>query len=113
MAQTNLSTLSLEELGRLDAAIAGELAARADRSLTIRTSDGEYVQSPPAGGALLHIYFCTDPTASIDWYPSVNAARAALAALGKARHRAVDGDYLDLTVAGCHPSYAKIVQSTK
>jgi hypothetical protein len=104
----NLSALSLEELTQLDAAIAGELSVRSGTSLTIRTSDGEYVQSPPAGGAFLHIYFCTDQSESIDWYPSVDAARAALVRLGKAHHRACEGDYLNLSTAGCYPSWAQI-----
>lgn len=104
----NLENITIEQLSELETAIDAERARRAGSGLAIRTDAGEEVRDPPPGGALLTMYFCTDRSESIDWYPTVDAAMAALSRLARAHGRKVDGHFVDLTVPGCYQSYARV-----
>jgi hypothetical protein len=106
----DLSHMTLDELDELETEIAAERTRRAGESLVVCTSDGVDVHTIPDGGALLEVRFCTDRSASLEWFPTIGAARAALAALARAHGRVVDNyDSVDLTAPGCFESWARIL----
>jgi hypothetical protein len=102
-----LSVADAEELRMLRVAIDGELARRAGTGLVV-TEGGRYVADVPPGGAMLHVSWCTSDGPDETWFPSVDAARAALVRLADESHRAVSvvGLSVDLTPQGCVESSA-------
>jgi hypothetical protein len=64
------------------------------------------VHEAPTDGWFLDVYYCncTDRGVTTEWYPTEEAARAALQCLAVARHRVVEENYLDLTISGCYES---------
>jgi hypothetical protein len=105
-----LTQLSLDELTKLEASIAGERARRAGEPLEIY-SRGVQHASPPAGGFCLHVRWAISDQSYVDWYPTLEAATAAIESLAKSEGRVVDhrdGHFpsVDLTVPGCISSDA-------
>jgi hypothetical protein len=108
----DLTKLTLDELSTLEASIAGERSRRSGEPLEIYSRCVQHA-SPPAGGYCLHVRWAVEDQSYVDWYPTLEAATAAIEALAKSEGRVVDyrEGYLpsvDLTVPGCHPSSAWI-----
>lgn len=90
----------------------GQLAEFAGVPLVIEQR-GEHLNDIPAGGALLEVSWAVANQSYTEWYPSVEAAKAALLKLARSEGRAPaeDGMYVDLTASGCHSSSAWVVPS--
>lgn len=90
------------------AALEGELAAIEGKPL--RLYDGHYgqVHDTPQGGAILHVQWAISDQSYEDWYPTTEAAKAALLRLARDCGTAPDatGFHVDLTAPGCHQSSA-------
>jgi len=69
-------------------------------------------EAPRPGGAVLEYMPCVPESArSVVWFPSLDQAKKALADLaepGTAMELREDGLYLDMTIPGCHSSYARV-----
>lgn len=78
--------------------------------ITIWTGrDGDIAQAPPYG-AILRVDWAVRQSSYEDWYPTIETAKAALAALAAEYHRlpSDNGMYVDLTADGCIESYARV-----
>jgi hypothetical protein len=107
-----LDRMSVAELGELDALIVAARARRAGEPIEIYSRCVQHA-SPPAGGYCLHVRWAISDQSYVDWYPTLEAATAAIEALAKREGRVVDKregywPSVDLTCPGCHPSRAWI-----
>lgn len=101
----NLQPLTLAELDTLESDISAERARRAGHPLNITSRD---IDRPcPSYGWLLDVTWAVSDLSYVDWYPTEDAARAALHQLA-AGTACVEGDTVDLTSPGCHYSGASI-----
>lgn len=108
----DISGLSVDGLRRLQAAIKGRITEMSEDSLVIWTGDDGDVADCPKGGVILRQRWAAGGRHDMDeWYPSLQAAKAALLDLAKANGRtpSPNGCYVDLTREGCHSSGAWIV----
>lgn len=96
-----------DDLTRMTAEIDGEFARMRGEGLCV-CDRGIDVETIPSGGATLTVYWCTDPGASVTWYPYDVDAMNALHALAKHEGRVVEGRSVDLTREGCLSSYASV-----
>lgn len=67
------------------------------------------IELPHPTGVVLRMEWCTDDHAVDTWYSSADKALPELARIAADNNRLVRGLYVDLTLAGCHPSYARIM----
>jgi hypothetical protein len=108
---SRLSSMSLDGLSALEAEIAGERARRAGTGIEIRNGRDGDVADAPDGGAVLRVRWAVEEQSTDTWYPSSEAAEAALIALARAHGRVPsrnsDGRFaVDLTCNGCCTSNA-------
>lgn len=80
----NLTTLSLEDLHALKVAIDGEFARRTGKSVTVSRGCEDY-ERPPGGALLYDRPAIGGDRNTCDWYPSLEAANAALLAMSGGR----------------------------
>jgi hypothetical protein len=104
----SLTHLSLEELAQLETDIDAERHRRRGTPLRVWDRDGE--RPYPSGGAILHVQWAVADHSYSDWYPTLEAANAALEIIAAGHERLVErrdrGYYVDLTLSGCHGSSA-------
>ncbi len=94
------------------AALEGELARLSDEPILIWSSwHGDCADIPP-GGALLTVSWAGPAESTTRWYPSLEAAKAALLLIARAEETAPDesGLNVDLTRHGCGSSRAYITR---
>jgi hypothetical protein len=94
------------DLRQLAAAIEGEIRARAGEGLVVWDRNGQ-CEVPP-GGAVLEMRDAIEDYSYDEWYPTMAAAKAALARASGSRQLSENGCYVDLTAAGCNQSYALV-----
>lgn len=101
--------MSVESIRAEIARLEGELASIRGEPLSIRSRGGD--RDAPPGGALLEVSWATEDHSYVEWYATMEAAKAALLMLSRREGRApeVDGLSVDLTARGCLPSSARIV----
>jgi len=92
----------------------GQLSTLAGEGLPIWSGrdGGIYFQDMPTGGATLTVEWAVSDHSYEDWYPTTEAAKAALLELARANFRAVNenGFEADLTAPGCHDSRAYVTR---
>lgn len=98
----------LQEISELEAELAG---LKGERFEIWNGRDGQ-VRSTPRTGATLRVSWAIQDQSYEDWYPTVAAAKAALAEMARAEGRALspNGWHLDLTAHGCHESGADVTR---
>jgi len=104
----NLNTLSLDDLYALKIALEGEFARRAGKSVTISRGCEDF-ERPPGGAILYDRPAIGGDRNSAEWYPTIEAANAALIAMAGGRvidDRNDGGKSLDYTANGCQESRA-------
>jgi hypothetical protein len=109
----DLTKLTLDELSELEASIAGERSRRSGEPLEIWNGREGQIATRPPGGFILKCSWAIEDQSYADWYPTEEAAIAALEALAKSERRVVtrrEGYWpsVDLTAPGCYPSRAWI-----
>ena len=104
----DVNGLSSDELNRLESAIHARRAVLAGTGLTIWTQQDGTVEDCPDYGAVLSCRWAHSDQDDDVWYPTVEAALAALDAIarGHGRLRAPGDVFVDLTSPGCHSSEA-------
>lgn len=103
-ANVELCRLALVEIDARLAQLAGE-------PLVLESCGYEY-GDPPVGGATLSVDWAVTNKSYVEWYPTAEAARAALLALAReygCRPRE-DGWYVDLTALNCDHSSAHVTR---
>ncbi len=100
--------MSTAELRSILAEINGELTRRANGSIPIWDGRNGQVGVAPSGGALLEVEWAVKDQSYQDWYPSEDAALAALHILAASHGRVPVNGQVDLTARGCHASYAVV-----
>lgn len=104
----DLTKMSTDELNDLQAALKGELARRSGKPVLIAQGEEEY-ECPPGGAILFDRPAIGGDRNRDEWYPTLDAANAALLEMAAGRlvtRRADGGLYLDYTVNGCRESRA-------
>jgi hypothetical protein len=96
---------------RLAKALETDIDAERQRSVgPLRIWDREVDRPCPSGGAILHVRWAVGGYSYDEWYPTIQAANAALEILAAKNGRQVDrsnlGYSVDLTLSGCHSSSA-------
>jgi hypothetical protein len=106
MDLSDIRGMSATKLKQLSAEIKGELVRRSGEGLLVEDRGGEWRCDTPAGGALLVVDWAVHERSYKKWYPSLEAAEAALISLiGDTPLQ--DGKlYADLTAPGCNTSAA-------
>jgi hypothetical protein len=98
------------------AALRGELAELSGEPIETWNGIADYIADPPPGGAFLDFRIAGDWVNSQysyqKWYPSVEAAKAALLKLAQREGRVPDRDgfHVDLTAPGCQTSQAWVTR---
>ncbi len=110
MNQIDISWLDVDGLRALLARIEGRLAELAGKPLVLRCEYGPEHDRPPGGAVLCTSWATYRHGHDRDWYPTADAARAALLALARREGRAPEphGWSVDLTSPGCCESSAWI-----
>jgi hypothetical protein len=90
-----------------------ELAALAGEPLLIWDGRNGDVRDCPPGGARLYVSWAINDRSYEEWYPTTEAAKAALLKLAHANGRVPDdqGMHVDLTAPGCHSSSARVTRN--
>lgn len=106
------SSRTVEEIRAEIANLKGELASLSGTGLEIWNGRDGGVNECPDGGAVLSEVWALDEHSKDIWYPTAEAAKAALALLAEEHHSAVDGSgfNLDLTAYDSHDSRAYVTR---
>lgn len=98
-----------EIANELRAAIVNGLAQGSGKGVCVWTGREGDIQPTPSTGALLRVDWAVSDRSYMDWYPTVEQARAALATLAAQYDRVAYNDYLDLTAPGGVDSSARVI----
>lgn len=107
-----MNSKTAEEIRSEIANLKGELAALAGEGLEVWNGLDGGVADTPEGGATLTVEWAISDRSYMAWYPTTEAAKAALLKVAADNHcvPSDDGFYVDLTAQGCHSSKAYVTR---
>jgi hypothetical protein len=112
MDRTTTNTRTVEDIRANIAALEGELATLAGKPLQIWNREVGDLHDQPPGGATLTCEWANSQYDSAEWFPTTEAAKAALLQLARQKGCVPDEDgfRVDLTHPGCHGSSAYVTR---
>lgn len=107
-----MNSKTAEEIRSEIANLKGELAALAGEGLEVWNGLDGGVADTPEGGATLTVEWAISDRSYTAWYPTTEAAKAALLKVAADNHcvPSDDGFYVGLTAQGCHSSKAYVTR---